>query len=329
MKGLSLKSLSLSAALALLAISVASALLPPSEDYQPSNPHWNGLELFFEAVKATPVDLARDMVAPEDSALFVIGPSPEVAQQRAEALKEYLLGGGTLVLMDETGAVNSILLSLELGVSVDGRPMLDPVFYYRSWRMPKVVNVVGDYLTSDVSVIVLNVPSILNVEDPSVKVLAHSSSFSFLDLDGDSEPSAEEPKGPFAVAVAMTYGKGRLVLFSDSSIFLNAVIGLGDNLKLLENIVDGKRVYVDVGVWPPSAPREAYREAVLVLYDTLSAPELKYSLALMTVMLIYALARRERAKRVEEVEKVLERHPDWDRRLLEALREARSSAKRR
>jgi hypothetical protein len=325
----SLKLLLLSAALALLAVSLASALLPPSEDYKPSNPYWNGLELFSKVVNATPVDLARDVVSPEGSVLFVVGPSPEVAQQYVTILREYLSRGGTLVLMDETGAANSILSGLGLGVSIDGHPMLDPVFYYRSWRMPKAINVVVDDLTSGVKEIVLDIPSILNVESSSVKVLAYSSSFSFLDLNADSEPSAEEPRGPFAVAAVATYGRGRVILFSDSSVFLNGVIGLGDNLKLLKNLAKGKRVYVDVEVWPASTPREAYRSAVLAFYNALSAPEPRYCLALATATVIYALTRKEKAvPRDEEVEEVLKRHPDWDRHLLEALKGARRSVKR-
>jgi hypothetical protein len=131
----------LAAAFALLAVSAASVLLPPSEDFQPSNPSWNGLENFFRAVNATTVDLAYERVVPENTVLFIIGPSVNVTESRIEALKEYLIEGGTLVLMDETGAVNPILSGLGLDVAVDGRPMLDPVFYYGSWRMPKITKV--------------------------------------------------------------------------------------------------------------------------------------------------------------------------------------------
>ncbi len=313
----------LGVALALLAISATSALLPPSEDFQPSNPYWNGLESFFRAVNATPIDLAYEKIVPENSALFVIGPSANVTEPRVEALKEYLLEGGTLVLMDETEAVNQILSGLGLDVSVDGRPMLDPVFYYGGWRMPKTTNVRGD-LASGVEEIALNLPSTLNIKGSGLTVLAHSSSFSFLDLDGDSEPSAKEPTGPFPVAAVVAYGKGRLILFSDSSIFLNSVIGLGDNLKLLHNIAGGRKVFVDVGVWQ-ATPQLMYRNAVLAVYGAFSAPEFKYSLAFAIVAVIYVLTHKEkRAQSVdEEVDKLLSRHPGWDRRLLEALKEAR------
>ena len=314
----------LSAALALLAVSAASALLPPSEDYQPSNPYWNGLESFFKAVNATSINLAYEKVAPENSVLFVIGPSVNFTQLRVEALKEYLLEGGTLVLMDETGAVNPVLSGLGLNVSVDGHPMLDPVFYYGSWRMPKIINVVGGDLTSGVENIALNLPSTLNIKGSGLTVLAYSSSFSFLDLDGNSEPSAGEPTGPFAVAAVAAYGKGRLILFSDSSIFLNSVISLGDNLKLLHNIAGEKAVFVDASVWQPT-PQLAYRNAVLSVYRVFSAPEFRYSLAFATVTVIYTLMHKEKPIPGvdEEVDELVRRHPSWNRRLLEALKEAR------
>jgi hypothetical protein len=305
----------------LLSVSAASVLLPPSEDFQPSNPYWNGLETFFRAVNATPVDLAYDRVAPENSILIVIGPSVNVTEPRIEALKEYLLGGGTLVLMDETGAVNPILSGLGLDVAVDGRPMQDPVFYYGSWRMPKITKV-GHEL--GVENIALNLPSTLDVKGPSLKVLAYSSSFSFIDLDGDSKTSPGEPTGPFAVAAMTAYGKGRIIIFSDSSIFLNSVIGLGDNLKLLHNIAGGRKVFVDAGVWQ-ATPQLAYRNNVLAVYRAFTAPELKYSLAFAAVTVIYMLTHREGPAKGagEEVGELIRRHPGWDRRLLEALKEAR------
>ena len=311
----------LSMALALLTVSTASALLPPLDDYHPSNPYWNGLESFFKAVNATSIDLRYQKIIPENSIIFIIGPSINVTY--VDALRKYLLEGGVLVLMDETGIVNPILSSLGLNVSVDGGQLLDPVFYYGGWRMPKIINVVGSDLTLGVESIALNIPSILNIKDSSLKVLAYSSSFSFLDLDGDSEPSAGEPTGPFPVAATTAYGRGCIILFSDSSIFLNSIISLGDNLKLLQNIAEGRKVFVDVGVWQPT-PQLAYRNIVLDVYRIFQAPEFKYSIAFTAVTLIYILTRREKPTPiVDEVDELIRKHPGWSRRLLEALKEAR------
>lgn len=308
--------------MALLAVSIASALLPPSEDFQPSNTYWNGLEAFFRTANATAIDAAAQRVVPENSVLFVIGPSADVTQLRIEALKAYVLDGGTLVLMDEAGAINPILSALGLGIRVEGHPMLDAVFYYGSWRMPKIIDV-RDGLAPEVEEIALNLPSVLEVEGSGVKVLAYSSSFSFLDLDGDGAPSQGEPAGPFAVAVEVAYGKGRILVFSDSSLFLNGVLNLGGNLKLLEKIAAGRSVYVDAGVWQ-ATPQLAYRNSVIAAYRVLSTPEVKYGVALVTVTVIYALAYRVRSyPKGDELEELLRRHPGWDRRLLQAMKEAR------
>ncbi|MEM3449261.1 MAG: DUF4350 domain-containing protein, partial [Nitrososphaerota archaeon] len=279
---------------AMLVLSLASVLMPTSEDFQQSNTYWNGLSTFFGALKATPLDVALYKVVPENSALFLIGPSSNITEPRLKALKSYVSEGGTLILMDETGAINSLLSSFELGIAVDGHFMFDPVFYYGSWKLPKILNIGGGALTSGVESIALNLPSILKLNSSSsnLRVLARSSSFSFLDLDGDCEPSLEEPAGPFVVAVEVPYGKGRVIVFSDSSLFLNGVIGLGDNLRILENIARGKAVFVDVGVWQPS-PQLAYRSAVLNAYNIISAPELKYTLAFIAVAVICILTFRE------------------------------------
>ena len=315
----------ISIALALLTVSTFSALLPPSEDYQPSNPYWNGLELFFKTTNATSINLAYDRVTPENSIIFMIGPSINLTQLHIEALRKYLLEGGTLIIMDETEAVNPILSGLGLNVSVYGYPMLDPVFYYGSWRIPKIINVD----LTDVESIALNIPSTLNIKDSRLKILAYSSSFSFLDLDGDSEPSAGEPTGPFPIAAVTAYGRGCLIIFSDSSIFLNSIIILGNNLKLLQSITKGRRVFVDVGVWQPT-PQLAYRNTVLNVYKAFSTPELKYSLAFTAVVLIYMLTHRGKpTPTMDEVNELVKKHPSWSRHLLEALKKARDKVAQR
>jgi len=319
----SLELLALSVASALLTVSLASALFPPTEEFHLSNPYWNGLEEFSRIAGAKALEATVDGVVPEKSVIFIVGPSINCSQTYVEALKTFVFDGGTLVLMDESGVANVLLSSFGLDVYVDGHAMLDAVFYHRSWKMPKIINVVNSSLTADVEEIALNIPSILRINDSSVKVLASSSSFSFLDLNGDFEHEDGEPFGPFPVLAEAAYGRGRIIVFSDSSLFLNSFIGLGGNRKLLENLVSGKAAFIDVSVWSTSLPL-SYRKAVLRVYNVFSAPEFKSGLALLTVTVIYTLIyRRKPSQGIDEVEELLKRHPDWDKRLLEALREAR------
>jgi hypothetical protein len=80
---------------------------------------------------------------------------------------------------------------------------------------------------------------------------------------------------------------------------------------------------VDVGVLPKST-RLALRNLVLAAYNAASTPEVKYGLAVATVMVICLLANKGRSQvKPDEVGELLNKHPNWDRRLLEALAEAR------
>lgn len=311
---------------ALLALSLASVLLPTQSDFDPSNPYWNGHLKLFMAVNMSVLNVEVYKPDPRATVLFVVGPTLNITEERVNVWRRYAEEGGTLVLMDETSSVNYALKMLGLPVRVNGHPMLDTVFYYNGWRIPKIIDVGESMLTRNVSVIVMDVPSVLDVTGGGLglRVLAYSSSFSFLDLDGDGSPSSGEPVGPFPVAVEVPYGRGRVIVFSDSSLFINGVIELGDNLQLLRNIVGDRVLILDSGVLRKSFHSEV-KDAVLLVHSFISLPEIKYSLTLAALLTIYLLVRRGgRPEEYEEVDRLVARYPSWDRRLLKMLREARS-----
>jgi len=326
MRVLSLRLIAFSVAAALIALASASVMLPPQDDFNPSNPYWNGHLEFSRAINMFAVDVAAYKPDPKGTVLFVMGPSLNITEDRVEAWRRYVEDGGVLVIMDETGAVNHALEMLGLQVRVDGHMMLDAVFYYNGWRIPKIMDFRGGALTSNLSEIIMDIPSALNFLGGAggFRVLAYSSSFSFLDLDGDGEPSSDEPVGPFPVAAEMQYGGGRIILFSDSSLFINGVIGLGDNLQLLKNILGGRSAVLDSGVWRKTVHSQ-FKDTVLLAYNFISQPEIKYSLTAAVIIALYMLAARLAAKpeAPDEVKALIAKHPGWDRRLLEMLREAR------
>lgn len=264
-----------------------------------------------------------EALVPQDSVVFVIGPSLNHSQDRVEAFKRFVIEGGTLVIMDETGIANSLLSALGLDVHIDGHLVLDAVFYHRSWKMPKIINFESHSVTRGVESIILNRPSTLIVKNPNIKILARTSSFSFLDLNGDGQPQDDEPLGPFIVLADVKYGRGRVILVSDSSLFINGVLNYGDNIKLLKNIVEDKAVYVDTSIWQATT-HSIYRDVILAIYGVLSSSELKYCMTALTVAVIYALtSKRGAVRRVDEVEEILRSHPDWDKQLLTTLKEER------
>jgi hypothetical protein len=81
---------------------------------------------------------------------------------------------------------------------------------------------------------------------PADSVLATSSSFSFLDANGNGAADDGETVGRQAVMCRQALEQGQVVLLSDPSIFISSMM-TGDNLKLAENVAaaSGAGVYFD------------------------------------------------------------------------------------
>jgi len=318
---------SLAAVISILAIVVA---IPPSEDFEPGNVYWNGLSSFLTLTNATFINSTQKLqtvLDPSNVVLFIIAPDKNFSQEQLQIIRSFVERGGTLVLMDELGSINPILSNLSIGIRVDGHPLLDTLFYYSSWKLPKIINIVNSEITSNVSSIATNLPSALVIEDEeNVKVLAYSSAFSFLDLNYDGNPSPEDPIGPFPVMAQVSFYKGKVIVISDSDLFINSMIGLGDNEKLLMNIVNKKNVIVDNSVWKESL-NSYIRAKVLDFYAFLLKPELKYSLVIgISALLFNSLRKHEVVEEINELTEVLKRNPRWNQKVLKQIFEERRHA---
>jgi hypothetical protein len=98
------------------------------------------------------------------------------------------------------------------------------------------------------------------IDVPVDQIIARSSSFSFLDINGnflyDYPSESDERRGPRPVIANTDLGEGTIIVISDSSIIINGMIGLDDNYKLIENIINlatsSSDVYLDQSHIPVS-----------------------------------------------------------------------------
>jgi hypothetical protein len=309
---------------ATITIAIASIILPPTDDFEKSNPYWNGLKILSETINASFIDATTQQLNPETTVLFIIGPSENITQQRIEYWKKYTENGGTLVIMDETGIINNALSNFNINIRINGHPLLDPVFYYNSWKLPKITDITKTSITKNITTIATNLPSALNITTThNIKILAKSSPFSFLDLKGNYEPSPENPTGPFPIAAETNYGKGQIIIFSDSDLFINSIITLANNTQLLKNIAQNKKAIIDTGVWKKST-QTTFRNTILTIYNIASTPEIKYTITILTITTIYILINKQKPqKTTDEIQEILKKHPDWDKNLLQTLKEIR------
>lgn len=220
------------------AISVLSLWLQPSiQDFMEANNLWNGIRIFNHDFGVRQLDSLQDLPEKPGKYVLLTLPYQDYNTEDLTRLKQFVENGGTLLLMDDFGYSNSILQYLGVNVRFDHNIMLDPFFCYRNPNLPRITDFTSGASDSGMKLLVLNHATVLSGVE-SYQVLAWSSDLSFLDMDIDGTWNAEEPKGPFAVAAEIRYGKGYLELVSDPSVLINTMVNRSDNYRFMSYLIN-------------------------------------------------------------------------------------------
>ena len=216
----------------------ASYYWPIEDSYHPLNKRWNGCSEIASATKNTTLLLSYGKELPKNWTLAIIGPSLPFSASDGRIIRKYLEENGTVLLADDFGSGNSLLEELNVSVRFAGKPLADIYAYSRNPNFPLVSGFFPSPLSDSVSVVILDHPSFLQIGDPSqATVLASSSPFSFIDVQGSGKPAQNESVDSYPVMAYTHVGSGSLVLVADSGMFINEMIGLYDNMRLFENVV--------------------------------------------------------------------------------------------
>ncbi|MBS7638648.1 hypothetical protein KEJ49_07210 [Candidatus Bathyarchaeota archaeon] len=305
---------------ALIAVALIIHSMPPADDFNPMNPFWNGLSKANEALKFSMLeDLRRVGVyagvgEAHGLALLILGPSTPFTQEEAEAVKGFLMGGGLLILADDFGTGNELLTILGLDLRLNGSLLLDPLFKLKSRRLPEIIHTAG----LEAEGLILNYATVIT--GSGFKTLATSSSFSYLDLNGNLEWDPDEPNGPFTVAAEAGYGAGGIIVISDPSFMINCMFEVEGNARLAGHLLKGRKPLLDTSHWRPS-PLSKAKDILTTAFYFISLPEARYSLTSLVAIIILKTEYRRVRIRMSRVEEVLKRHPDWDKSILERLEE--------
>lgn len=172
-----------------------------------------------------------------DATAFVVRPTRSYTEAETEPMREFLDGGGTVVVGADDGAVSNQLLA-KLGVEsrFDGRQLRDKQRYYRSPALPVASNVRESPLTRDVSQLTLNHPTAIDAPENGT-VIMRSSGFAFIDTNANGELDDWETVDRYPVVVHEAVGDGRLILVGDASVFINAMIDQPDNRQFTRNLL--------------------------------------------------------------------------------------------
>ncbi len=325
--------------LSIIASAAFLVLTPPVDDFNTSNPYWNGMSSFagYAGAGQMPAAGFAGMDADADSlAVIVVGPDMPFDSTYIYPAGSFVSSGGILVIMDDFGTGNQLIAALfgttGICASFSGAWLADPLYMHKSQYYPKVESLVGD--------VVMDYGTALVGLSGEYTVLAWSSAFSYLDENRNGRHDAGEPEGPFPVAVAFDYGidGGKVIAIADSSMGINAVSGLEGNSEFLASLLEGRTTYIDAGHRSPT-PFTVAKSAAVGAVSALYIPEVRYLVAIVGAFTIASVDWDRRAFRWgtgsarkpegamdiygEELERAVEEHPDWDQAVLERLAEER------
>lgn len=214
------------------------------------NPAWEGTSSLRD--QASAVDADTTVVTntseyakadPTSTVAVILSPDSPYTSEEAANVREFVRSGGTLVVAEDFGSHTNPLLD-ELGVQtrIDGRPLRDERRYYRSPDIVVAPDVEEHPLTGGTSQITLNHGTALRANES--RVLANSSEFSYLDANRNASLDSTESMTSYPVVTLETVGDGRVVVVSDPSVFINAMLERPGNEQFVRSLFSGHETIV-------------------------------------------------------------------------------------
>lgn len=223
-----------------VALALAVAAFTSGASFGAYNPQWDGasdLRAQADAVGADAV-IARDVarydaadVDAADSVAVVLSPETGYTRNESARVRRFVEAGGTLVVAEDVGPHgNALLADVGADARVDGRPVRDEREYYREPAMPVATNVTNETFVGT-DRLTLNYGTV--VRPGGARVLVRTSPFAYVDANRNDALDDGESLASMPVVTTERVGNGTVVVVSDPSALINAMLDR-----------DGNRAYV-------------------------------------------------------------------------------------
>jgi len=227
-------------------------LMPTLQDFMQTNATWNGMKTLASEREIANINNLDELREISPGSTLVLIPYLECDASYLLTIKQILENGNTVILADDFGYGNDILEELGVDLRFTEELLSDPLFCYRNYFFPKIMDFNRSFVPTSVQTIVLNHASSINIgeaAESNVHIIAASSNTSFRDVNGNGIYDGDDQKGPFPVCVQTNIGKGKLILMSDPSILLNSMLGIAQNNEFVNTVLikkgTGSQVYLD------------------------------------------------------------------------------------
>lgn len=219
-------------------IALVVQLSTSNDEFSRYNPSWNGTSAYFATLDARGAPTVADpalLAGHPGATLLVVAPGRPPDPAEGAAYRDFVAGGGTLVLADDFGAGNALLEAVGSGMRLDQGNLSSVERAFEVPGAPLGFPVEGESLAAGLGAVVFDHPAGVVGGTPFLV----TSPLSWMDADGNGRADPDEPLGEAALAASEQVGAGRVIVVGDSSLFVNAMQGLreGDNAALLGRLV--------------------------------------------------------------------------------------------
>jgi hypothetical protein len=303
-----------------------------------------------EEVTIAQKDITEYDLRPSGSVIVILRPVEDFTGDEIAYLRDYLSNGGTLLLADDFGTGNSLLEGLECNSRFSNKLFISLAFN-KDPKFSVTIDIASPFDTN-VSHILLNHPSTLTVGDNTT--VYGNTPMGWLDDDKDYRMDEEEQRAVFPILAVEKYNRGKVILLSDPSVLINSMLDKADNRNFVQNLFEfaipgqGKVVFDEshsgdtdtlttAGIFLNDLPPLftgvlliGFLSIVIFISLDLSPEGVEVIVNkpyIVTakgkvIRLIKRFTPSPKLARVNVVETVAKRHPEWDKRLLTRLLES-------
>jgi len=257
---------------AVTAVSLLCVWFVPSvQNFMIGNTMWNGIRVFSDDVSATQLDTLDNMQEDPGTSILISVPYLQYSTDELEKIQSFVNGGGTLLLADDYGYGNQLLEHLGVTIRFDGKPVLDPLFCYKTQWFPKIIEFTPP---GDFQLIILNHATALH-NVLAEQVIAWTAESSYIDSNENLTWDEGEIKGRLPVAAKTSVGRGTLIVVGDPSLMINTMINYADNFAFVNHLLgdpnEKKNVLFDTSHLSQT-PLDTSKTELIRVYDVMATP---------------------------------------------------------
>lgn len=329
-----------------MAVSAVAAGATSTASFGVYTQSWQGISELrqLSAQQGAETTLVRDVSAyPSDGSgavAIVLSPTSAYTPAERQRVASFVESGGTLVVAEDFRPhANPLLAAVGVESRFDGLPVRDGHSFEGSPAAPVATNLTDHPLTRQSDSLSLNHATVVK-PGKNATVIARTSGYAYLDTNGNDTVDENETIGSYPVVVVEQVGAGRVILMSDPSLFINAMLDRAGNRAFAAAVTSsGDRVLYDTSHTAGRLP--LLQRARFAIQDS---PVLGFGIGGLAILGVWLWDRKpapltelvgeqEPAETPVSQDRLIEgvqaRHPEWDSETIERVIDARRPDDRR